>query len=64
MWPLETERPNYDSLAKDPAFTHTYKNKLGFKVKCYITKKMRYNAIVKNINGCGVYLKRMNLREL
>jgi len=56
-------KANYDSLHK-LFYTHTYKNKLGFKVKCYVTKKDGQYVIVQNENGCGVYLKRKNLEEI
>jgi hypothetical protein len=37
--------------------THTYKNKLGNDVKCYIEKNYGEWCIVRNQNGVGVYLR-------
>jgi hypothetical protein len=50
-------------------YTHTYKNKLGKEVKCFIDYPTNsdiinswielfndFEVIVKNENGCGVYL--------
>jgi len=44
--------------------THTYKNKLGNDVKCYIEKNYGEWCIVRNQNGAGVYLEVINLKKI
>lgn len=62
-------------MANYPRLTHTYTNRKGNEVRCYITtpqKKVFYhknlgvefNVVVTNENGCGVYLLFQNLKPI